>query len=886
MSRSEHTVRHTRALTRAPICRAQMSDDVPFMDSNAHVVSELYEWNLKGSNRLDAGGCIPIDPKFFFKINVYVKPSKHEPVKVHEEARNSMPIDVGGLGKGGGVEEGIALWAKRSEIVESCAALGVPGKTNGGYTQHKIAELPDTLYVELMRKDPRTSIVNTDALSCPRTLDFADGGYAAALDEGVAPCKYRLVGAQVGELRKQTSDDQFVTWWAYVYDDDDGTWREMTDEEGFLNGVRSDVIAKHLDPFWETSTPKRAKAGEVRAVFPKAPPNKGTTFPIKLYYRKVEVPEPALPPMPKELVDFDAPRTCIRVPCSGPLERIPWGPNEEPWGDQSAESCTLASEIIRHPERGAYGVLYVHLHVVVSYPGDPEPAFNRNLGNRGDMYITTCFETEFGAYEEPEDAILNVDREPWPEEPDGAPIPESDPRIPKWAKDFHVIESFGMPIPQRLWRKAAIALAHLQHVRWNPLRERLTELWTMLHKNIHDLIPNVGNATHVMKVVNRRIALCKHHHLATVDKAALIGRRGDDLLAGRLLPMPRSVEALTHVMWEALEAADFEANKFGFACAARPDPRWFVDAAEYEFEFPERSLCCTADDLMKQIARVQGHVDASPFCECPGILPSEKILNGVVPDARIACPMAENERDKRAMDASSPHAPYGKGMGPEIAAARAKKRAEETASTGAKDPGGGQSTLQRLAAEAKHHCERVDAYLEAEAKAAADAKRAVAEEERARWANSSMRGRNRGSCLSKREAEAEARMVATLREEQQRKQEEREQAKAAETAAAKAVLKEKLAREKGEAEAAALGKAQGETRRWAEEVAAKAAAAEARALAKEERKAARRLNRKKTPAQLQAEADAAAQAKHEAEMAEMVARVQKKLGITLDESKL
>ena len=92
------------------------------------------------------------------------------------------------------------------------------------------------------------------------------------------------MGAQVGELRKKTPDDQYVTWWGYVWDDTDGSWREMADKKGLMRYVEPELVAKHLD------------GG-----------NEGKTFPTRLYYRKLDGPELALPPMPPLLVNFDAP---------------------------------------------------------------------------------------------------------------------------------------------------------------------------------------------------------------------------------------------------------------------------------------------------------------------------------------------------------------------------------------------------------------------------------------------------------------------------------------------------------------------------------------------------------------------------------------------------
>jgi len=877
-------------------------------------------WNVKGSERVEEGGCIPLDPKYFFKINCYVKPSADEPVVVKEEERNSIMIGmVPWHGKCcvPGVEEGIAHWGERNEIVESYSAPGVPGKTNGGYIEYKITELPDTLYIELSRHDPWADTVTVNALSCPPTLDFAKNPLlAGVLEKGVAPRKYRLEGVQVGELRKETPDDPYVTWWGYVWDEAQGTWRKMDNKAGRTTPVDLAEVTKHLD----------------------AGGNVDKTFPTRLYYRWVV--DCALPSMPLSLVDFEAPRTCIKVPCSGPWERIPWGPDKEPWGDASTEHVTLGSEVIKHPVYGSYGVLYVNLHVVVTHPDDPEPTFNRNVGDFGDMYIVTCFDTEYGHYEEPEDAILNVDREPWPEEPDGTPIPADDPRIPEWAKGWHSMNSFGMPIPLRSFRPVAVRMAHLKHTRWNLLRHRFADVYRSLHENIHTMIKNRDQAASVMKAVNKTIADTEHRHMGSFDKAALLGYDGIDILAARKLPMPRSVQALSYVVHVTLDAADVEANKHGFACGVRPTKDWFADFLEYEFDSPDDALCCTVNHMLHEIHTLHGYCNAFPFMGCMGMC-GYMHLPGVAADAPRACPRAEN-----AARLANPE-PLTRGVGPKVAAARVAKispteskktskvalDAARAAARKAED-----ETAKRLFAEgqafAKSEEERIMKWVEeetprmlarttapdefkdfakslnkqlwgdgrprattrdqtrrdlewmkqSEAEKARKAKRAEAEALRAREANSSMRGRHQAPTLYSQQLNKKR--GEELREEQQRKQEEREQAKAAAEAAAKAALKEKLEREKSEAEAAALGKAQEEARRWAEAVAAEKAAAEARALAKEERKAARRLNRKKTPAQLQAEADAAAEAKHEAEMAEMVARVQRDLGITLDPAEL
>ncbi len=871
--------------------------------------TELYLWNLKGSERVDEGGCIPLDPKYFFEINCYVKPSADEPVVVRKEERNSLSIGMTPWHNEcvPGVEEGIARWAERNEIVESYSAPGVPGKTTGGYIEYKITELPNTLYIELSRHDPWTDAVSTRGLSCPATIDFAKNPLLAGmLEKGVAPRKYRLEGVQVGELRKETPDDPYVTWWGYVWEEAQGTWRKFGDKSGRTTPVDLAEVTKHLDAC--------------------CPAHK--TFPTRLYYRWVV--DYALPYMPLSLVDFEAPRTCIKVPCSGSWERIPWGPDKEPWGDASVESVTLCDEIIRHPVHGAYGVLYAHLYVVVSYPDDPEPAFNRNVGNRGDMYIVTCFDTEFPRGE-PEDAILDVDREPWPEEPDGTPIPADDPRIPAWAKGWHDMNSKGMPIPERFFQRVAVRMAHLKHARWNMLRERLVEAYRSLHENIHAMIKNRDHAASVMKAVNKAIAETQHRHMGSFDKAALLGYSGNDIHAERKLPMPRTVQALSYVMHAMLDTADAEANKHGFACGVRPDKSWFTDYLEYEFDSPDDALCCTVDRMRSEIATLHGYSNAFSFMGCLGMRPHMH-LKGVAPDGPRVCPRAEN-----AARVADPEPPT-RGVGPKVAAARVAKispaeskktskvamnaaRAAARAGDFDDDPEEFVKELRKVESDDTIESDDVDDFMarvskrlwgktdafgktrplpkdeandqtrrdfawmkHSEAEKARKEKKAEAEALRAREANSSMRGRHQAPSLyteqlNKKRAEE-------LREDQQRKQEEREQAKAAAEAAAKAALKEKLAREKSEAEAAALGKAQEEARKAAEEEAAKKAAAAARELAKEERKAARRLNRKKTPAQLQAEADAAAEAKHEAEMAEMVARVQKKLGITLDPAEL
>lgn len=889
-----------------------MSDPPGPLPVRCEIGTELHEWNVKGSERVDEGGCIPLDPKYFFKINCYVKPNANEPVGVREDERNSISIGMTPWHKArvASVEEGIARWGERSDMVVSFSAPGVPAKTNGGYSQYKITELPNTLYIELSRHDPWTDAISTDGLSCPATLDFAKSPLlAGVLEKGAVPCKYRLEGVQVGELRKETPDDSYITWWGYVWNEADAVWRSLTDKTPVLYPVDLVEVTKHLD----------------------AGGNVGKTFPLRLYYRRVI--EVALPPMPLSLVDFEAPRTCIKVPCSGPWERIPWGPDEEPWGDASTEHVTLCDEIIRHPVYGAYGVFYVHLHVVVSYPDDPEPAFNRNVGNRGDMYIVACFDTEFPSGE-PEDAILDVDREPWPEEPDGTPIPADDPRIPEWAKGWHDMNSYGMPIPERYFRPMAVQMAHLKHARWNMLRERLAEAYRSLHENIHDMIKNRDHAASVMKAVNKAIAETQHPHMGSLDKAALLGYSGNDIHAERKLPMPRTVQALSYVMHVTLDTADFEANKYGFACGVRPDKSWFADYLEYEFDSPDDALCCTVDHMVHELWILHGHLDAFPWMGCLGMRPYMH-LGGIAADAPRVCPRAEN-----AARVADPE-PLTRGVGPKVAAARVAKitpghskktskvamdaaRAAAAMGVGVEETEAEAEEWSRMAnrcvADAKwaekvlsvesndfdDFTKRVEKQLwgdgrprgtardqtrrdfewmkQSEAEKARKEKKAEAEALRAREANSSMRRRHQAPSLyterlNKKRAEE-------LREEQQRKQEEREQAKAAAEAAAKAALKEKIAREKGEAEAAALGKAQEAERKAAEEEAAKKATAAARELAKEERKAARRLNRKKTPAQLQAEADAAAEAKHEAEMAEMVARVQKTLGITLDPAEL
>ncbi len=512
------------------------------LKSNPHVAYELYMWNKHGSGRIDQGlGRIPEDPRFLFKVLETKKASKTDPETVITEEYNSIQVGC----KIGSVTKGIAEWAKRCPTTTGpIVGPGAPGKLTGGYCQVQMASLPDSLCIEVTRHDWETGNTCTDRLVCPGFIDFAGGDQATALAPGVAPCQYRLVGVQVGELQGKHADPNYITWWGYVWDEGRLTWHVMDDGHGSLRPVSSTEVVGHLD----------VESSEA-------------TFPMKLYYRKIPPTKP-LPDMPKHLIDWDSPWGYIKVPRKGPLQWVTGTDGKPllPIPDDKQERFTLVDKVVSDPALGSFGTIYVQMiGRKFPLPVDDVAAFanrerNFNIGGPGDKFVVVGFTPQYRG-DTPSDAILNDEREPWPTRPGSChKVDRLDPCIPRWAKSWNGTMQLGMPIPSWLAVEVAAQMAYYKHVHFNMLRRDLVTWWDKLDVSIAEIFAkSPGARTHLLTSVWRELTSVRHGHVTQLDVKFndKMKEEPSEVRERMTLPAPRSVEALNML----IERMHIVANK-------------------------------------------------------------------------------------------------------------------------------------------------------------------------------------------------------------------------------------------------------------------------------------------------------------------------------------
>lgn len=558
------------------------------LKSNPHIAYELWQWNKYGSERIDQASKIPDDPRFVFDVLYACQPSSTDPVRLTLQQKNEVVIGCGI----GSLEEGIAQWAKRFEIRgDTMFGTGGPRKVTGGYTQSQFATLPDSLCIDIVRRDWKTKKQCTDRFKCPTVLDFADGACATALAPGVAPCQYRLVGLQVGELRGEDEDPNYITWWGYVWDEGRLAWHGMDDDCGTLSPASEDEVLNHLDA--ESS---------------------GTTFPLRLYYRKIP-PFTPLPEMPKDLIDWDAPWGYMRVPRKGPLRWVTGTDSSKPLlpiPDEKQEKFTLVEKVVRDPVLGSFGTIFVQMigHKFPMPAGD-DAAFasrerNFNIGGPGDKFVVVGFTPTYQE-DTPDDAILNDEREPWPTVPEtGRKVDRLDPRVPAWAKSWNGSMQQGMPIPSWLAFEVAAKMAYYKHVHFNMLRMDLLNWWDHLDSSASKIFAKRPTAkTLLLTEVSSALTSVRHGHVTQLELQfdEEMRRSAAPGTCERMsLPAPRTVQSLI-MLTERLTSV---ANKYLYHTGRRIEISNLTEETvrklePFTFDRPNETLDDTANRFHRAI---------------------------------------------------------------------------------------------------------------------------------------------------------------------------------------------------------------------------------------------------------------------------------------------
>ena len=789
-------------MTDNPFPKAVAKMELNELHPNIAVANEIHLWCVKGGARQDEQECIPALPKFMFKRSYMVKPSaKEELIKKPPHEMNVVDVYMGHDHKT--LENGIRQYADRSLIQD------VPG----GYIQYEVNELPEVLQIDMKRVDLQGN-VTTRQIECPLDIDFAHGGFKELLAPTCQPQKHTLVGVLVGRMRRKTPKDNYIVWWGYVYNHRKDEWHEIAGNAA--RRVLPTEVYRHLSR------------------------HDNAAFALRLWYRRVEsaVPLPVrmlLPRMAKHLVDFESPRGCIKIPCSGTMEWVPYDDTtcDGPWGDLPIEYAPLAREVICDPAIGSYGTLYVKLGVSVADMSVPV-VMNNNLGFMGDMYILTFFETNYGYQAAPSDAILgDHEDENWPKDlATGKLISQDHPGIPVWAKMGRRGVQGGMPIPDRLLEAVAENLAVFKHYKFNIQKETLLKEWEKLERLVHSSMPH-PLALQVMTRVNTSIGAVQHPHVQQDPQMQMANVSGRPVNGH--MPTPRSVAGLIALIDAMYKTAKHEA----WVCAL-VEMQVNMSHKQIRDEFEEcdfHNPTHTLDDTVREMLRA-------------------------MIDARMAASMATC--------AVEPHVPTPP---PPVDPAHARERAGAPAASRdeGKNPVDVQHKVCKTAREVAKKAKDAKKAAAAAA-AAAEAAKVLEEEERkrrARWAALQAK-------WDMEEKERQAKLKAPMREMHKRKQEAKEQAKADAEAQRVQQIKEAVALQ--EREKAAREKAEQEEadRAWLEAQAKREEHGVAKAKATKEKKAYNK-NKRKTLAQRQEEEAAAAAAKEQEDNDALVARVQASL---------
>jgi hypothetical protein len=713
------------------------------LKSNPHVAYELWQWNKHGSARIEQRSHIPEDPRFLFDIVTTTKASKTAPEMVRREERNDISVGC----SLGSVEKGIAQWASRSMITTGpVVGPGAPGKLTGGYHQWQIGSLPDSLCIDITRHEWDTGRTCTDRLECPGMLDFADGECATALAPGVAPCQYRMVGVQVGELRGKDKDPNYITWWGYVWDEGRLTWQVMADDSGSLSPVSFEEVFQHLD---------------IESF--------GTTFPLRLYYRKLP-PTKLLPEMPKHLIDWEAPSGYMRVPRKGPMRWVTdIDPNKPllPPPVERQERFTLVEHVVRDPALGSFGTIYVQM-IGIKLPlpkGDFEDFVqkqrNHNVGGPGDKFVVVGFTPTYQDLT-PDDALLNDEREPWPKVPGtGRKVDPDDSRIPHWARSWNGSMKLGMPIPSWLTFEVAAKLAYYKHVDFNMLRMDLLTWWDHLEDSATEIFAKRPDRKRIMlQDVWDSLTSMRHGHITQLGMKfdeKTMQREPVTTLARMSLPAPRTVESLIMLTERLMHVANNHLHPTGrrieIANLAQETVR---KLSPFTFKNPNETMNDTANlfESMMKSALARGNAPPEP----PPKTDAEK---------------AEEEAERqRAKEASAWHQARRKERDDKLAApmlaeqkrkqeAKEQAKAEEEANAKAKLKE--QIESEKRGAEARQRAQedeekRKAAEWLAEKEAAKAARQAAAEKKKAAKKESR-------KCPLQREQEAQAAAIAKEKEE-------------------------------------------------------------------------------------------------------------------------
>lgn len=178
-----------------------------------------------------------------------------------------------------------------------------------------------------------------------------------------------------------------------------------------------------------------------------------------------------LPEIPKDLLDWSAPRHRHMFRCDGTIERM--GRNEETgevveWTAQRI----LASHVIRN-DAGAFG----HLHVMLFYREDETAEINKSLNCKGDACLCAVFDNAFGG-DPPPDALYSVSGSY------AAPIPDwvrADGNDDAW--------ELGLAVPPELQNRVCKELILLKHVISNPWTECLRLAMKLATRQAMTLLP-------------------------------------------------------------------------------------------------------------------------------------------------------------------------------------------------------------------------------------------------------------------------------------------------------------------------------------------------------------------------------------------------------------
>lgn len=179
---------------------------------NEHIVRSLAR-NLNGIIGMDG------DQRFKHTFINYVEPARWVYRKlVGSEMRSQESYDLRlSVAEIGTLKDALKVWANTERLDgNNCYHHDTLGRIEAD-KYVRLGELPDTLLVDLVRVHFDFELgkmkVRTNPVKLPMTLDCAELSDVLENPSGV---KYNLLACLVGTMRRETPDDEYIIWDAYV----------------------------------------------------------------------------------------------------------------------------------------------------------------------------------------------------------------------------------------------------------------------------------------------------------------------------------------------------------------------------------------------------------------------------------------------------------------------------------------------------------------------------------------------------------------------------------------------------------------------------------------------------------------------------------------------